>query len=285
MLMKSYAFVRSVAPKFLSYKDHSEMARPTMPNFSHYLYFFFAPTLIYRDSYPRTKRIRWKVAFWHYFEVLLIIFYSAFICERFFSATYRKYGKEPMEYKEILVNILNTSMPGLLFFLCGFYCLLHAWLNGCAEVTRFADRLFYEDWWTSTSYRTYYKEWNVVVHDWLYIYVYKDIYEILTNRNRFVATSFVFLLSAFFHEYILAFSFRFFFPVMFIMFGIVGFSLIFIAKKTGNIFLWFSLCLGSGIMTSLYGIEFYARQNCAPHSNEFVDFILPRSWSCVPISE
>ncbi|KAK2584540.1 hypothetical protein KPH14_006909 [Odynerus spinipes] len=190
MLMKSYAFIRSTAPRFLTYKQHSEMTQPTMPDFSRYLYFFFAPTLIYRDSYPRTKSIRWKIALWHYFEVLLVIFYSAFICERFFKAAFMDFGKEPIGYKEVVINILNTSMPGILFFLCGFYLLLHAWMNACAEVMRFADRLFYKDWWTSTSYRTYYRAWNVVVHDWLYTYVYKDIYEILTNQNRFFAASF-----------------------------------------------------------------------------------------------
>lgn len=51
--MKSYAFVRSVGAKFVSYKPHTEIPRPSSPSFSHYLYFLFAPTLIYRDSYPR----------------------------------------------------------------------------------------------------------------------------------------------------------------------------------------------------------------------------------------
>lgn len=32
-----------------------------------------------------------------------------------------------------------------------------------------------QDWWNSTSYSNYYRTWNVVVHDWLYYYVYKDL--------------------------------------------------------------------------------------------------------------
>lgn len=31
-----------------------------------------------------------------------------------------------------------------------------------------------QDWWNSTSYANYYRTWNVVVHDWLYYYVYRD---------------------------------------------------------------------------------------------------------------
>nr|KAF7427715.1 hypothetical protein H0235_007409 [Vespula pensylvanica] len=49
MLMKSYAFVRSTASKFLKYKVHADMKKPVIPDFSKYLYFFFAPILIYRD--------------------------------------------------------------------------------------------------------------------------------------------------------------------------------------------------------------------------------------------
>lgn len=31
-----------------------------------------------------------------------------------------------------------------------------------------------QDWWNSTSFANYYRTWNVVVHDWLYYYVYCD---------------------------------------------------------------------------------------------------------------
>lgn len=33
----------------------------------------------------------------------------------------------------------------------------------------------FQDWWNSTSFSNYYRTWNVVVHDWLYTYVYKDV--------------------------------------------------------------------------------------------------------------
>lgn len=95
-------------------------------------------------NFSRTRNIRWKFVLWHYLEVLLIIFYMAFICKRFFYPMYGKHGVKPMRREELFVNIINTSMPGILFFLCGFYCLLHAWLNACAELLRFADRLFYK---------------------------------------------------------------------------------------------------------------------------------------------
>lgn len=48
MLMKTHAFVRENAPNTLNVKENS-----SAPDFSKYLYFLFAPTLIYRDEYPR----------------------------------------------------------------------------------------------------------------------------------------------------------------------------------------------------------------------------------------
>lgn len=33
---------------------------------------------------------------------------------------------------------------------------------------------FLQDWWNSTSFTNYYRTWNVVVHDWLFYYGYRD---------------------------------------------------------------------------------------------------------------
>ena len=33
-----------------------------------------------------------------------------------------------------------------------------------------------QDWWNSSTFANYYRTWNVVVHDWLYCYVYKECY-------------------------------------------------------------------------------------------------------------
>lgn len=54
MFMKTWAFVRSNLSHPACYKkcDDTEV-KELCPDFSHYLYFLFAPTLVYRDQYPR----------------------------------------------------------------------------------------------------------------------------------------------------------------------------------------------------------------------------------------
>ena len=89
------------------------------------------------------------------------------------------------------------------YIISGFFAILHSWLNAFAEMLRFADRLFYkvrsipycyhasaiqqsrdfivlmmQDWWNSSSFSSYYRTWNVVVHDWLYTYIYKDCFAV-----------------------------------------------------------------------------------------------------------
>lgn len=38
----------------------------------------------------------------------------------------------------------------------------------------YCSALILQDWWNSTSFANYYRTWNVVVHDWLYYYGYRD---------------------------------------------------------------------------------------------------------------
>ncbi|XP_029159598.1 sterol O-acyltransferase 1-like [Nylanderia fulva] len=280
-MMKSYAFVRSVAPRFISYKPHSDVPQPNGPGFSQYLYFLFAPTLIYRDKYPRNEQIRWMVVMKNFVEVGLVIFYLAFVIERLVGPNFEMFGKQPVESKWVVKRSIEATIPGILFFISGNYLLLHSWLNAWAEMLQFADRMFYKDWWNSTSYRMYYRTWNVVVHDWLYTYIYKDMYEIVMPRSKPMATLVVFLVSATFHEYILAFGFGFFYPVMFILFAGFGFCFFFIGSiASSNTFIWLSFCIGNGIMFSTYSMEYYARRHCSPYFNYYLDLLVPRSWVC-----
>ncbi|XP_034948268.1 sterol O-acyltransferase 1 isoform X2 [Chelonus insularis] len=285
LVMKIHAFVRSTVPVILSNKPQKENKKFQFPKFSMFSYFLFAPTLIYRDNYPRTKEIRWRYVASHFFEVILVVFYVAFMFERFVLPVYKEFGQEPFNLRGFILNtFFNTALPGIIIFLCGFYCLLHAWMNAFAELMRFGDRIFYKDWWNSGSYDTFYRTWNVVVYDWLYAYIYKDIYEIVVPGNKFFASICVFFISALFHEYILSYAFGFFYPVMFTMFAIFGYILIYLnrnnASRIGNIFMWYSLCTGSGIMISFYAMEYFARINCPGHENELIDIFVPRSWFC-----
>ena len=255
------------------------------PDFSSYLYFLFAPTFIYQDSYPRNAKIKWHNVFNQLVQVFGATVYMYYIFMRFCIPVFKHFNTEHLTVKMFVLSILSCQLPGTLLLVIIFYGLLHCWLNAFAEILRFADRMFYKDWWNSTNYSNYYRTWNVVVHDWLYTYIYKDLYYMLGKKNRLICQLVIFLISAAFHEYLITLAFGFFYPVLFVMFGACGFGCMFIRSDKNsnfwNFFTWIFLQIGLGILMCLYSIEFYARLNCAQSiESNFLDFILPRSFTC-----
>ena len=60
--------------------------------------------------------------------------------------------------------MVRLSIPTIIVWLLGFYAMLHCFLNGVAELTRFADRQFYLDWWNAPSLDIFWRKWNIPVH-------------------------------------------------------------------------------------------------------------------------
>ncbi|XP_049948221.1 sterol O-acyltransferase 2-like [Schistocerca serialis cubense] len=283
MLMKTHAFIRSNVPHVLAYKPHTERSSRLVPEFSKFLYFMFVPTLLYRDSYPRTKEIRWKVVAWHLAEVCAVILFISITFERSLLPLFVDFGKHPPCPRSLIAAVFGSMVPSLAVFLSCFYCVLHAWQNAFAEIMGFADRMFYKDWWNARSHAAYYRTWNVIVHDWLYEHVYRDVSRLLGPGRRTQPLLAVFLLSAAVHEYIVTYTFGFFYPTLFVAFGICSVGLVFVTHdqlRGGNVMLWLQLMVGTGLLVSAHLMEWEARQRCPPAVDSSWDFYIPRSWFC-----
>lgn len=281
LMMKVHAFVRENITKVLAYKKDDNNPDPLCPDFSKYLYFLFIPTLVYRDTYPRTQSIRWSYVVSNFGQVLACLFYTYYIFERFLVPVFRNFGREHITAKALILSVFGSMLPATLVLVLGFFAILHSWFNAFAEMMTFADRMFYKDWWNSTSFASYYRTWNIVVHDWLYTYIYKDVSKLFPKR-RSLAMACVFFISAVAHEYVLIMCFKFFYPVLFVMFMGAGFGFIFF-KGVGrgwNVFLWLMLIMGNGMLMCLYSLEWYARQRCPENTDNFLDYLIPRSWTC-----
>lgn len=324
LIMKTYAFVRSNVPRALtnsklklvkkaifknkdasvdidtnasqeeedcetdsslkSAKTTNELV--TCPNFSSFLYFLFAPTLVYRDQYPRTSRIRWYNVCSNLAQCFGAVIYTYYIFARFCIPVFQHFNTDHISFNMFIQSILNCTLPGTLLLVVGFYAFLHCWLNAFAEMTKFADRMFYKDWWNASNYSNYYRSWNTVVHDFLYTYIYKDAFYLLGKKYKIMCQFIIFFVSAAFHEYVLTFAFGFFYPVLFVMFGAFGFMCLFLNTTNHNsnfwnLITWMGLFTGLGGLMCLYSIEWYARQNCSQSfESVFLDYILPRSFTC-----
>lgn len=279
LLMKIHAFIRSNVEKVAQFKPHSD-EKLKLASTSHYLYFLFAPTLVYMDEYPRTAKIRWTFVMERLIELVGVVFYYAFLLERFIIPSFKDVGLRPFSKSELFLLMLDNSIVGLMFLLLGFYVVLHTTQNLGAELLRFGDRKFYMDWWTATNYSDYFRMWNMVVGDWLYTYVYRDCYNF---RNKAVAKVLVFMISAIVHEWVLTYMFGFFFPALFLCFLFSGCVLAFFPMPKLdiiNIFFWYVLSFGCGSLVSLYSAEYFLRVNFPVERASFKDFLIPRLFTC-----
>ncbi|XP_037362280.1 sterol O-acyltransferase 1 [Talpa occidentalis] len=283
-IMKAHSFVRENVPRVLAATKEKSSTVP-VPTVNQYLYFLFAPTLIYRDSYPRTPTVRWGYVAMQFAQVFGCFFYVYYIFERLCAPLFRNIKQEPFSARVLVLCIFNSILPGALILFLTFFAFLHCWLNAFAEMLRFGDRMFYKDWWNSTSYANYYRTWNVVVHDWLYYYAYKDFLWLFTKKFKSAAMLAVFAVSAVVHEYAMALSLSFFYPVLFVLFMFFGMTFNFIVNDSRkrpiwNVMMWTSLFAGHGVLLCLYSQEWYARQHCPLKNPSFLDYIRPRSWTC-----
>eukprot|EP00455_Lapot_gusevi_P025223 TRINITY_DN2647_c0_g1_i4.p1 TRINITY_DN2647_c0_g1~~TRINITY_DN2647_c0_g1_i4.p1 ORF type:complete len:384 (-),score=71.65 TRINITY_DN2647_c0_g1_i4:110-1261(-) len=303
--MKVHSYVRETY-KMYKHKQHKEgggadssdsdlsehanryLLEDFMEQFWAYFYFLYVPTIIYRNVYPRTPRCRWRVAIASFLECVGCIFYSYVIFARYCVPHFEQTATLG-DWRLLVMSLFNTSLPAILVFLVGFFGILHCWMNFWAELTRFADRQFYEDWWNSTSWSTYYRKWNVVVHDWLYAYAYLDIMR--CGLGKTASMIFCFVFSAIIHEHILSFAFRFFYPVLFVMFAGAGVAFIPLTtlkkgSKGWNLFMWMMLLIGMSMNVVLYSREWYARYGMHSKSTQFnnsttnteFSWFFPESW-------
>lgn len=283
-VMKAHSLVRETVPRVVNAAKAKSDTVP-MPTVGQYLYFLFAPTLIYRDSYPRTPSIRWGYVAMQFAQVFGCFFYMYYIFERLCTPLFRNIREEPFSARVLVLCIFNSILPAALILFLTFFAILHCWLNAFAEMLRFGDRMFYKDWWNSTSYANYYRTWNVVVHDWLYYYAYKDFLWFFSKKFKSAAMLSVFAISAVVHEYAMALVLNFFYPVLFVLFMFFGMAFNFIVndrrkRPIWNIMVWTSLFAGHGILLCLYSQEWHARQHCPLKNPTFLDYIQPRSWTC-----
>jgi len=83
-----------------------------------------------------------------------------------------------------------------------WYIIWECILNLLAELTYFADRGFYADWWNSVSWDQFARDWNRPVHNFLLRHVYhSSISTMKVNKNT--ATLITFFLSACAHELVM----------------------------------------------------------------------------------
>jgi sterol O-acyltransferase len=192
----------------------SPMGNITYPRnltWSNYLDFLCCPTLCYELEYPRTERIDKLKLGSQIVAVFGCIFLLTVISEEFIlpvlvNASARlDAGKGILSTTETLLILAETMswllFPFMLTFLLVFLVIFEYVLGAFAEITRFGDRHFYSDWWNSTDWMEFSREWNVPVYSFLRRHVYSAS---RPHMGKASATIITFLISAVGHEIVMA---------------------------------------------------------------------------------
>lgn len=166
----------------------SPMGNVTYPRnltWSNYADYIFCPTLCYEIEYPRTASINWtslvaKIVATFGCIFLLTIISEDFILPVLSDASVRletlSSSSSPTPLVESALVLAETIswllFPFMMTFLLVFLVIFEYILGAFAEITHFADRHFYSDWWNSTDWMEFSREWNVPVYSFLRRHVY-----------------------------------------------------------------------------------------------------------------
>lgn len=177
------------------------------------MYMFIAyPTLVFQLVYPRSPSIRLRIVLRYLIELVFCIFLQFFIIEQYMTPILKNTitGIEDRISKSssvlgmmwfLLERFLKLSIPNIYIWLLMFAVFFHCYLNIIAEVTRFADRKFYLDWWNAVSIRDYWQKWNQPVHAWLLRHLYRPFRKLGFKPEN--AGMLVFVISGLIHEYLI----------------------------------------------------------------------------------
>jgi sterol O-acyltransferase len=200
------------------------MTYPCNLTWANYADYLLCPTLCYEIEYPRVPAIDWQNLVSKIIAIFGCIFLLTVISEEFILPILlegsARLAQLPLQAQQnaaaaspsggpiwadallILAETISWLLfPFMLTFLLVFLVIFEYVLGAFAELTHFADRHFYSDWWNSTDWMEFSREWNVPVYSFLRRHVYSAS---RPHLGRVYATVITFLISAVGHEIVLA---------------------------------------------------------------------------------
>ena len=167
----------------------------------HFIVFYYSPTFTFLNEYPRNETF----SLFYFTEKLLMFLGCSFLAyvliEHFIM---------PVCTKQVLANfvenILQLIVPMFLVNLLLFFGIFEGLCHALAELTYFADREFYTDWWNCTNFGEFSRKWNKIVHAFLFRHIYFPLRSDF-GLPKWICMFATFLFSAIMHELVMgAFS-------------------------------------------------------------------------------
>lgn len=237
-------------------RGKSVVGYPKNVHWSNFWYFVVAPVLVYETSYPRSSEVRWKYVAWYSVQALVGLVVQYVLLMQFCVPVWREREKESVG---VVWFWIKVALPSFGMWLLMFWGFFHCVLNVVAEVTRFADRQFYREWWNATTLHQFWRMWNLLVHEWCLRHLYVVQVERRGMSTR-MATLVTFVMSAVVHEYVCVVGFRMFRPYMFVgmvaQIPLMQYSVRWEGMRQGNFVMWIMLFFGQSLIVLMYVRDF-----------------------------
>ncbi|XP_045915205.1 diacylglycerol O-acyltransferase 1a isoform X2 [Micropterus dolomieu] len=240
---------------------HARVSYPGNLTHRDMYYFVCAPTLCYQLNFPRSPRIRKRFLIRRLLEMLFFTQLLVGLIQQWMVPTIQNSMKpfQDMDFSRMVERLLKLAVPNHLIWLIFFYWFFHSSMNFVAELMQFGDREFYKDWWNSETVTYFWANWNIPVHKWCLRHFYKPM--LRKGVNKFMAQTAVFLLSAFFHEYLVSVPLKMFrlwaFMGMMAQVPLAWFVGRFLNGNYGNAAVWISLIIGQPVAVLMYVHDYY----------------------------
>ncbi|KAI1366561.1 MBOAT family protein [Xylaria arbuscula] len=232
-------------------------------SWGNYIDYLLCPTLCYELEYPRTKSIDWTNLIAKIIATFGCIFLLTVISEEFILPVLQdsevRLSNTTSATEKLLILLESISwllFPFMLTLLLVFLVIFEYVLGAFAEITRFADRHFYSDWWNCSDWMEFSREWNVPVYSFLRRHVYATSKPSIGRSN---ATFVTFLVSAIGHEIVMACITKklrgYGFVCQMLQLPIVMLQhtrWVRAHKTANNVLFWISMILGLSLICSLY---------------------------------
>mmetsp|Transcript_19842 Transcript_19842/g.32543 ORF Transcript_19842/g.32543 Transcript_19842/m.32543 type:complete len:509 (-) Transcript_19842:420-1946(-) len=237
---------------------------PENVTLSNLLFFIAVPTLCYELNFPRAQRIRKGFLVRHILQFCFFVLLIYVIADQYLVVGVRNslrslQRKDPLAIAE---RVVKLAVPNLYVWLLGFYCYFHLFLNIMAELTRFGDRLFYKDWWNSTTIDHFWRTWNLPVHNFMVRHIFYPLKHHGFSRSQSAIV--IFLISGLFHELLISIPFRTF-KLWAVVAMLAQIPLAHITRRyfkdrqIGNVIFWLSIMLGQPMLVLFYYGDYTTR--------------------------
>ena len=227
--------------------------------------------MLYSESYPKTDRIKKSIVLERLAGIVLCFISMYIVVEEYILPAVRNLShiKASNNFSEYLIGAAyaysKLLLPCNAYFLLGFFFVFEYWCNLFAELTCFADRQFYTDWWNGISFYDFSTRWNIPVHKFLQRYIYRHLID-EAKYSKSSAMTITFLYSSVFHElvmFVMMGPSKYIFTFLFV-YQMLQIPLISLVVGTGwaknhvnlaNWVFWIMLVLGIPIVVLSYALK------------------------------